>query len=271
MNLGEKLLREDTGRAVIVALDHGMSGVYAGFEDPRTTLLRVLEGEPDGVLMTPNFARRFQGILARMPDLKLIIRVDFFATSTVPGEAGTEIQCLFSDVGEAVHVGADGIAAFLVFGREDPGGFSANIRYIAALSKETHRRGIPLVVETVFWGKRAAAVAPEREAELLESACRIAFEMGADAIKAPYPRDRAWFSRITRNSPVPILVLGGPKMDTSREVLGMVQDALEDGARGVIFGRNIWQHESPEKMVKAIKTIVHEGASAETALRILGK
>jgi DhnA family fructose-bisphosphate aldolase class Ia len=240
-----------------------------GFEDPRATLSKVLEGCPDGVLITPNFARRFQGILSSIPDLKLIIRVDFFATSTVPGETGTEIQCLLSDVEEAMRVGADGIAAFLIFGREDPRDFSANIGYIAALSKETHRCGIPLVIETVFWGRRTSVVAPEREAELLEAACRIAFEIGADVIKAPYPRDRTWFSRITKNSPIPILVLGGPRMDTAREALEMVRDALEGGAQGVIFGRNIWQHKSPDKMVKAIKAIVHRGSSVDDALELL--
>lgn len=271
MNLGEKLLREDTGRAVIVALDHGMSGVYAGFEDPRTTLLRVLEGEPDGVLMTPNFARRFRRVISASPELKLIIRIDFFTTSTVPGERGMEIQCQISDVEEAMEVGADAIMAFLIFGREEPGEFAANVRYIATLSKETHKRGIPLVVETAFWGKKLAGVTPEREAELLESACRVAFEIGADVIKAPYPGDRERFSRITRNSPVPILVLGGPKMGTTREVLGMVNEAMEAGARGVIFGRNIWQHESPGKMVEAIKAIVHGGASVEAALDMLGE
>lgn len=269
VEIGVGLLREDTGKALVVAMDHGLLGAPEGFKNPGSTLKRVLEGGPDALLVTPNFARYFRELLASRPGLKTIVRVDFLATSTIPGGVGMEIQDVFSNVEEAIRVGADAIAAFLVFGREDPEIFANNIKYIAALSREAHQRGIPLVVETVFWGRKAAELVPEEEARLLESACRMAFELGADVIKAPYPKDRRAFSQIAENCPVPILILGGPKTHTEEEVLKQVKNAMEDGARGVIFGRNVWQARSPEKMVRALGRIIHGGASVEEALALL--
>jgi DhnA family fructose-bisphosphate aldolase class Ia len=266
--LNSRLLSAD-GNAVVVAMDHGMEGVPKGFENPRETLLKVLEGEPDGILCTPNLARTFAAEIASKPNVKVVARVDFLATSVIAGIDGSEeIQLLISDAEECMEIGADAAATFLLYGRKNPAVVAENIRYLSELSRETHRRNLPLVTEVPFWGKAV----PENESEraaLLEHACRIAWEVGSDIIKAPYLEDRDAFRRITSNLPAPILVLGGVKTDKVEEAFTLVAKAMEDGARGVFFGRNIWQHEYPDRMVTAMKAIIHEGATVDEATRIV--
>jgi len=104
---------------------------------------------------------------------------------------------------------------------------------------------------------------------MIRHACRIAFELGADVLKAPYPGKQADFARLVEDSPIPVLILGGPKMNTVREVLQMVKDATDAGGRGVFFGRNVWAHEHPDRIINALKAIVHNRASVDQAMAVL--
>ncbi len=267
------LFNEKSGNALIVAMDHGLLGVQEGFERPKQTLKQVLEGSPDGIMITPNFARHFHDdILSRPSKLKIIIRVDFVATSTLPGvTANLEIQTPFSNVEEAKELGADAVATFLIFGREDPSIFLRNIAYLGILSKETHKYDIPLVIETVLWGNKIIASGKETDAHLLKHACRIAFELGADIIKMPYPGDREEFSEIVESCPVPIMILGGPKTRLTEGMFRTVKDAMSSGAKGIFFGRNIWQRKNPASIIQALKYIIHEGGSVEDAIKIMDR
>lgn len=268
IGLSEKILQTHSGNALIVAMDHGLvGGAYEGFKNPETTLDKILEGDPDGVMINPSFLHRFQEKLMARPNLKKVVSADIINFSTIPGkDDGLEIQDQLSNVNEIVRMGADAIKTLLVFGREDPVVFANNIKYVARVAEETRRFGIPFIVEPTLWGKK---IEDKTNPELIEHAIRIAFELGADVIKAPYTGDEETFAPIVRNSPVPILILGGPKVETTAEVFEMVRGAMNVGARGVIFGRNIWQHEKPSGMIKAIKMIVHEGSSVESALKVL--
>jgi len=71
--------------------------------------------------------------------------------------------------------------------------------------------------------------------------------------------------------PVPVVIAGGEKMETETQLLSMVQDALKAGAAGVSIGRNAFQHKEPEKIIKAIGKIVHDGATVGQAKKVLGK
>jgi len=267
MAISDGLLNTESGNAVFVAMDHGIGGVKPGFENPKTTLDRVLNADPDGVLIGRNFARKFQDALEAKENLKTVVGADFIIDSVLPGGApqDIEIQDQVFDVEDVMSVHADGIKALLIFGREDPSVLENNYKYVARLSKRTAQYGIPLVVEPVLWGKMIDKE-DKLNAKLLANACRIAFELGADVIKAAYPGDQEAFAKMVENSPVPILILGGPPISSEEEVLRMIKEAMEVGARGVFFGRNVWTHHSPDKMVEAMKRIVHEHATVEEAL-----
>lgn len=270
-NTSEKLLQTKSGNAVVVAMDHGILGVPKGFENPEVTLDKILGAKPDGLLIGRNFAHKFQGALRKYPELKIVITVDFLAFSTIPGiEGQEEIQGQLFDLEDVKDLNADAVKALLIFGRKDPKVLERNMKYVADLSKKTQKYGIPLVVEPVLWGEKIEE-SRKSDPQLIGHACRIAFELGADIIKAPYPGNQETFAKMVKNSPIPMLILGGSQMDTSEDILRAVKEATEAGARGVFFGRNIWQHKVPERMVSAIKKIVHKNGSVAEALKLISE
>jgi DhnA family fructose-bisphosphate aldolase class Ia len=98
----------------------------------------------------------------------------------------------------------------------------------------------------------------------------MAVEAGADVIKCSYTGNKESFKKIVSAAgPARVLVLGGEKMP-DKAALQMVSDAIESGASGVVFGRNVIQAADPLAMTKAIRAIVHDGAKVEEGLRILG-
>ena len=103
-----------------------------------------------------------------------------------------------------------------------------------------------------------------RNARYLGLSCRIAAEIGARIVKTYYCED---FHKVVESCPVPIVMAGGKKID-ERDALIMTANAIKEGASGVDMGRNIFQSKNPKAMMKAIKSIVHQGVSASEAHKI---
>ena len=99
----------------------------------------------------------------------------------------------------------------------------------------------------------------------LAHAARLAAELGADIIKLPSPENDRILAEITRGLPVPVVVAGGSRVPDTRVFLERVEKAMGAGARGVAVGRNIFQHERPEALMKSVAMIVHRGISAGRA------
>ena len=105
--------------------------------------------------------------------------------------------------------------------------------------------------------------------EVVEHAARIGAELGADLVKTVYTGDRDSFRRVVQGCPVPVLVAGGPKVDSDGQLLSMVQGALEAGAAGVSIGRNVFSHVDPAAMTAALVGLVHRRASIPDLLEQL--
>lgn len=258
------LFDRDSGNAVVVALDHGQhNGVYDRFEDPGATLQTVLDSGADGVIAGVPFLRRFADRFDDRPDVTRIATIDLLHSSTFPGESeGAEIHRQVFGVEEAARIGADAIKSALVYGREDPDVLAENLGFVAEASEEAREVGLDSVVEPTLWGQRAEDAL---DADRLANANRIGFEVGADVLKSPYPGTTEAFAPIVENAPVPVLIAGGPATEDDREALEMVAGAMAAGARGVMFGRNIWQRPNVAGMVRAVRAVVHEDADVSTA------
>lgn len=255
------------GEAVVAAVDHGLHwGAYEGFEDPAATLETVLEAGVDGVLAGVPFLRRFDWLLEEY-GVTRIATLDQLHDSTVPGRhEDAEIHHqVFSPVA-AADAGADVAKLALVYGRSDPDVLGGNLQFVAEAAADCRSVDLPLVVEPTLWGQR---LDDEFDGDLLADAARVAFELGADVLKSPYP-GRAAFAPIVDHAPVPVYIAGGPAVDTDRKVLEMVAGAREAGSRGVMFGRNIWQREDPTAVIDALRALVHEGATVDRAGELLG-
>jgi len=105
----------------------------------------------------------------------------------------------------------------------------------------------------------------KRDARYLSLCCRIAAELGAKVVKTYWCEN---FDKVVNSCPVPVVIAGGPKTETDMEVLEFVADGMQKGAIGVNLGRNIWQNAHPVPMIKAIRAIIHENASAKEANKI---
>jgi DhnA family fructose-bisphosphate aldolase class Ia len=123
---------------------------------------------------------------------------------------------------------------------------------------------MPLMVEPVPMAPNTAGYDVHRDAERLRGLVRQATELGADLIKCDPLPDSADFARVVRNARVPVLVRGGGRI-SEEELLRITADVLSAGAAGLVYGRNVHQHEDPTAMTRALAALVHENASAEQA------
>ena len=128
---------------------------------------------------------------------------------------------------------------------------------LGKLVDECESYGIPVMAVTAV-GKELE----KRDARYLGLCCRIAAELGAKVVKTYWCEN---FDRVVNGCPVPVVMAGGPKCETEREVFEFVYDGMQKGAIGLNLGRNVWQHDHPVAMIKALRAIVHENATVEEA------
>lgn len=259
------LFDTDSGNAVVVALDHGLGmGAVDGFSNPEATLSAVLSGDPDGVLVGPAFARHY-GDQIDAAGVDTLVTADVVTFSTRPGhDEGMDIWTRPFDIEELLALDPVGVKAVLVFGREDRRLYQDNIDAISRLASELRGTGVPLIVEPVQWGSRV----PDELAtdhDYVEDACRLAWEFGADILKAPYSGEPDRYAELVEHSPVPVTILGGPASGSTRAMLGDVREAVDAGASGPVIGRSVWQSEDPAAVTRALGAIVHEGVSVAEA------
>ena len=126
--------------------------------------------------------------------------------------------------------------------------------------------GMPLVAMMYPRGRK---VKSENDVEAVKLAARIGAELGADIVKTNYTGEIDSFREVVEGCPAPVVVAGGPKMGTNRDVLQMVWEAIQAGGAGASIGRNVFQAPDPTKMVRAIVKIVHENYDVEEALKEL--
>ena len=135
---------------------------------------------------------------------------------------------------------------------------------LSKLVNECEGYGIPVMAVTAV-GKELE----KRDARYLGLACRIAAELGARIVKT-YWCDKD-FDKVVAGCPVPVVIAGGPKCETEKEVFEFVDDGMQNGAIGINLGRNIWQSPYPEAMAAALQAIVHKKANVAQAQKIFNE
>lgn len=126
------------------------------------------------------------------------------------------------------------------------------------------RANLPLMVEALPCASER--IPDPKAADVMASAARLAFEHGADMVKSYYTGTQDGFRQVTDNCPAPVLIAGGPRMETVEETLRVAHDAVGAGAAGVVFGRNVWQSGDTRGVIRALKSIIHDNCSVADAL-----
>jgi class I fructose-bisphosphate aldolase len=248
-----RIFGED-GRAVIVAMDHGSQGPMRGLEDPGGILDLVVPAGADAILTSYGIATKY---VRKIERCGLILRIDGgsgFGTSDV------HVWQRYP-VSDAVAIGADAVGCMGLIGWPCE---AMNLRYISQIASQCLATGMPLMVETMPFS--ATAPGPNMAGGIVKGA-RIAAEIGADFVKTRYGGEPADFQRAVQGTYVPIVMLGGPKTETDLALLRQVRETLDVGGAGVAMGRNIWQHAHPDRIVRALVAVVHQGATPERAMQ----
>ena len=137
---------------------------------------------------------------------------------------------------------------------------------LGKISEQCHQWDVPLLA---MMYPRGENVKNPHDPEIVAHTARIGAECGADIVKTLYTGDIDSFSKVVESIPVPVVIAGGPKAKTDIEVLQMTEDAMNAGAKGVTYGRNIFAHRSPEKIVEALAGIIFKNQTAKEVVSLI--
>ncbi|MFW6294335.1 MAG: class I fructose-bisphosphate aldolase [Halanaerobium sp.] len=244
----------DDGKAVIIAMDHGiMFDVLPDFENPAELFKKIIAGGADAILTTYGLAKNYEDTLK---DIPLFIRADGGNTDFNRVRGGK----LLYTVSDCLKLGAEGITVMGFPGEENE---NRTLENIAQLASETDEWNVPLMAEMLPAGFSDKL---ENNYENIKFAVRLGGELGADIIKTAYTGNVNEFKKIVKGSLAPVVVLGGSKQDDYLGVLKNIEEAVSAGASGVTIGRNVWKSKDPEKMTRALVDIIHNDYTAERAV-----
>lgn len=262
MNLKEfrisKLLNPESGKAVIIPIDHGLvMGYVKGLSDPIETLKKLIDLKIEGTLISPGIAKITLDLFASRGAPARILTADLPLLSNVPGGSGEVIgHENISTVEFAIKYGFEAVKVLLPWGEKERVQMES-IRVVTQLANECDKWELPLMVEPVLWGS-AIPSEKKNDPKLIEHASRMALELGADVLKIPYTGDKKEFEELVKALKVPVFVLGGPKTEKVGDILRVAEESTRAGAKGIVFGRNVWQNPKMKDIVKALQAIVHK-------------
>ena len=255
----ERIINRNTGRTVIVPMDHGISvGPIAGLMDMKETIQSVAEGGANAIVEHKGLVG--EGHRGKGQDIGLIIHLSA-STSLSPMPHAKTLVC---SVEEAIKLGADAVSVHVNLGDNQE---KEMLNDFGRISYEARTWGMPLLAMIYPRGEK---IKDEYDVEVVKHAARVGSEMGADIVKVSYTGSRESFKEVVDGSTIPVVIAGGEKMDSDRDILEMVKGSIDAGGSGVSIGRNVFQHKDPGRMVQAISAIVNEGSSVDAALGILG-
>ena len=246
-----KIIQPDTGRTVMLALDHGyFLGPTHRLEEPRKTITPLLP-YADTIMLT-------RGVLRTSVDpdanTNVVLRVSGGTSVIGPHLENEGLTTAFE---EALRLNVAGVGISVFIGSEFE---RQTLLNLSELVNQGERYGMPVLGITAV-GKEL----DKRDARYLSLCCRICAELGTHIVKTYYCDE---FEKVTTSCPVPIVIAGGPKLETEMDVFNMTHNAIQQGAVGVDMGRNIWQHDHPVAIIRAIRSIVHEDQTPEQATEL---
>jgi putative autoinducer-2 (AI-2) aldolase len=240
------------GKCFFMPIDHGyFQGPTRNLERPGETIKPLLP-YVDAIFCT-------RGVLRSAVDPKIdkpiVLRVSGGTSMVGKDLANEEIT---TSIAEVIRVNAAAVGLSVFIGSEYE---RQTLHNLATLVNACEDYGIPVMAVTAV-GREM----DKREARYLALSCRIAAELGAKVVKTYWCEEH--FDKVVNGCPVPVIMAGGPKCETELECLEFVHDGIKKGAVGINLGRNVWQSPHPEAMAKALRAIVHDGASVKQAHEI---
>ncbi|MBL8576486.1 MAG: hypothetical protein JNK47_04615 [Mesorhizobium sp.] len=249
-----RLSNKRSGRMLCVPLDHGMQvGPVAGIADPAPLIDIVVEAGVDSVIVSPGMLQRYGKRLADGP--AVILRLDqttMWRHETPTGYPDTHSR-LVATVEEAVQMGADAVITYLFTCNNQPIEETKSFENAGAVAAACRKWGMVHVIEAMA-AKGGFARADDPDIVALN--CRMAGELGADWLKTDWC-DPTRFAAIARQSLAPIAVAGGPALGTLADTVRFAKAAIGSGAKGLMFGRNVFQQADVPAALAKLTKVVH--------------
>ena len=142
------------------------------------------------------------------------------------------------------------------------------LEQLGSISEQCHEWNMPLLA---MMYPRGENIKDPHDPKVVAHAGRIGAECGADIVKTVYTGDVDSFAKVVSSIPVPVVIAGGPKANTDMDILQMTEDAMTAGAKGVTYGRNIFAHKTPHKMVEALAGVIFKKQTAKEAAEKIGQ
>lgn len=248
-----QLIQPD-GHCLFLPIDHGyFQGPTTRLEKPGETIKPLLP-YCDALFVTRGVLRSAIDPIKTKP---IILRVSG-GTSMVGEDLANE--GLTTSIEEIIRLNASAVGVSVFVGSKYE---NQTLLNLSKLVNECEDYGIPVMAVTAV-GKELE----KRDARYLALSCRIAAELGARVVKTYWCEN---FEKVVDGCPVPVVMAGGPKVNTELEIFEFVYDGMEKGAIGINLGRNIWQHDHPVAMIKALRAIIHEKHTAKEAHEVFKK
>lgn len=250
-----RIFRPETGNTVILPVDHGLGlGHLPELKRPMEIIQRMLSTGIDGVLIADGTFTGYKGSLfsGRSAPTRILTADTFFV------DASGISQGLVARPMEAVTKGYDAVKAVLIWDQPIDDRMR-NIRMLTKLISEAQQWNLPVMVEPLLM--RAEDLSQAANQRSLSDAVRVAYELGADILKVPFPGDQALLEQWVGDFTVPLVLLGGGITHSVRDIKLMVDEAIRAGVRGIVMGRNIWNRNDDEslQLMTDLVGIVHGG------------
>lgn len=250
----DRMFPAASGNSVMLAVDHGyFMGPTRRLENPRATIAPLL-AHADALALTRGILRTSVPTTTSTP---IILRVSGGATVL---REDLSHEDLTTSVRDAIRLNVNAVALSVFVGAPHE---HESLVHLSKLIDDGEEFGLPVLAITAV-GKELE----KRDARYLALACRVSAELGAHLVKTYYCDG---FEKVVEGCPVPIVVAGGPKLDSDQSALELAHNAIALGARGIDMGRNIWQSDHPVAMLKALRSVVHERATVREAMDVLAE
>jgi DhnA family fructose-bisphosphate aldolase class Ia len=268
-----RLFNAKSGRCFDVAVDHGFfnqPGFLHGIEDMREVIKVLVDAAPDAIQLTLGMARHLQEIEGRQKP-SLVLRTD---VANIYGKALPETRfslMLEETMLQAVRYDAACVCVNLFQIPGAPEVHAECVENILRLKPQADYYGMPMMIEPLVFqpNEVAGGYMVNGDLSAITYLVRQAVELGADIIKADPTDDVSVYHKVVQAaSGIPVLVRGGGRV-SDEEILKRTQGLLEQGAAGIVYGRNVIQHPNPRGITQALMAMVHDGASVEAALQLL--
>ncbi len=258
------------GGCLDVAIDHGVCNepsFMVGLEDMPRVVDALIKAKPDAIQMAYGQA----DLLQSRPEKDkpaLVMRLDMGNpyNATRHRVMWSMLQNAEEPIIGALEMDAACVVVNLFMLPDEPEMFRQCVENISRVRADCHRYGMPLMIEPLVMlpNEVRGGYQVDGDAEKIVTLVRLAAEMGADIIKADPTANPEDFHRVVEAARVPVLVRGGGKEDL-KTVLMKSAALMAQGARGMVYGRNIYQHANPGAVVRALMAMIHDGADGEAA------